>query len=91
MKLCADQAEYISAFVQFDTYQFTSSGVPRSIGEVGARPGAQMIGCIYGILLITLPYSNRKQPEPLGYRCYKDRNCIEYMFNCVKQFRCIAA
>ena len=45
---------------------------------------------IRGILPIIPPRSNRKVPEHLDYRRYKDLNRIERMFNKLKQSRRIA-
>lgn len=36
------------------------------------------------------PRSNRSEPIPCDFRCYKDRNRIERMFNRLQQFRRIA-
>ncbi|MFT8797898.1 transposase [Zymomonas mobilis] len=36
------------------------------------------------------PRSNRKKHIPYNLQHYKDRNCIERMFNKLKQFRRIA-
>nr|WP_252507334.1 transposase [Zymomonas mobilis] len=43
-----------------------------------------------GILPVIPPCSNRKKPIPYNLQHYKDRHCIERMFNKLKQFRRIA-
>jgi transposase len=45
---------------------------------------------IKGILPVIPPKSNRKQFIECDFNRYKDRNRIERMFNCLKQFRRIA-
>ncbi|SFN01511.1 Transposase DDE domain-containing protein [Pleomorphomonas diazotrophica] len=43
-----------------------------------------------GILPVIPPRSNRVEPPSCNFRHYWDRNCIEWMFNRLKQFRRIA-
>ncbi|MFT8659335.1 transposase [Zymomonas mobilis] len=43
-----------------------------------------------GILPVIPPRSNRKKPIPYNLQHYKDRHCIERMFNKLKRFRRIA-
>nr|WP_264986214.1 IS5 family transposase [Novacetimonas hansenii] len=43
-----------------------------------------------GILPVIPSRSNRKENIPCDFRCYRDRNRIERMFNKLKQFRRIA-
>ncbi len=45
---------------------------------------------IKGILPVIPPRANRKDPAACDFHAYKDRNCIERMFNKLKQSRRIA-
>jgi transposase len=45
---------------------------------------------MHGILPVIPPKANRKDPIACDFKAYKDRNCIEPMFNRLKQFRRIA-
>jgi transposase len=45
---------------------------------------------MHGILPVIPPKANRKEPIDCDFKAYKDRNCIERMFNRLKQFRGIA-
>jgi transposase len=43
-----------------------------------------------GILPVIPPKANRKEPIACDFQAYRDRNCIERMFNRLKQSRRIA-
>ena len=45
---------------------------------------------VHGIRPVIPPKAYRKNPPACDFRAYKDRNCIERMFNRLKQFRRVA-